>query len=158
MPRASLLASADWKTHRIYNIYTPTGEPINCHSQPLQGEIFVPPVASLTYNGTEPAGEHWPVATYRWVGSRQQRDDFVYHTTANAAETPVGFFGGYKLTTLACRFATLHFLCRLRPRRQDLVPVHHHHPGEPVAGRPVRRPSELLGTLGLHRASRLSSA
>jgi hypothetical protein len=48
------------------------------------------------YNGTEPAGKNWPIATYRWVGTQNQRDDFVYHTTANAAETPVGFFDFYR--------------------------------------------------------------
>lgn len=71
---------------------TPQQGQANCHSQPLQGEIFVPPVATLVYNGTEPAGKNWPVATYRWVGTQHSRDDFHYHTTANAAELPVGFF------------------------------------------------------------------
>ena len=82
----------DWQAHRIYNIYTPTKGQPECRSQPVQGNIFVPPVATMVYNGTEPAGANWPVATYRGIGTQAQRDDFHYHTTADAKETPVGFF------------------------------------------------------------------
>jgi hypothetical protein len=77
-------------TSSVSQISAPVSTP-NSRALSLQ-----PPVATLVYNGTEPAGKNWPIATYRWVGTQNQRDDFVYHTTANAAETPVGFFDFYR--------------------------------------------------------------
>jgi len=66
--------------------------PNRCVSRPDNGKIFVPPVGTFVYNGTEAANNNWPVTTYRWLGQINRAGDFDYHTTANAAEQPVGWF------------------------------------------------------------------
>lgn len=84
----------DYRTGRVYFTVTPANGTTFCHANPINGNIPVPPVATFVYNGTEPAGGpgNWPVPTYRWLGQIQRLGDFVYHTTANAAETPVGYY------------------------------------------------------------------
>jgi len=85
----------DFNGHRDFFVVTPAnGGPV-CNVRPLDGNIFVPPVATFTYNGTEQANSapgYWPVTTYRFVGRIARDGDFVYHVTADTNENPVGFF------------------------------------------------------------------
>jgi hypothetical protein len=85
----------DYNGHRDYFVVTPANGKAFCTPRPLDGNIFVPPVATFTYNGTEQANTppgNWPVTTYRFLGRIARDGDFVYHTTADTNENPVGYF------------------------------------------------------------------
>jgi hypothetical protein len=40
---------SDYQAHRRYDIFNNT----DCHASPEQGQIFVPPIGTFTYNGTD---------------------------------------------------------------------------------------------------------
>jgi hypothetical protein len=72
-----------------------------CRSRTIDGTIFVPPIATFKYNGTEPANNEWPVTTYRWLGDiGKVAQAFDYHTTANTAEVRGTGGGGASCASL----------------------------------------------------------
>lgn len=55
----------DYKVGRHYFTVTPTNGNTTCHASPLNGNIFVPTVATFVFNGREApdAPGNWPAAT-----------------------------------------------------------------------------------------------
>jgi hypothetical protein len=82
--RGQFESYSDYAAHRRYDIFNAS----NCHESPEPGNIFVPPVATFTYNGT---GTVNGVNTYNWLGRVTRDGDFEYYTTQDTNEYPVAF-------------------------------------------------------------------